>query len=97
MAGYVSNQRAASKYDMNRPRCESSPGHCQHTGKFDQVDCYLVGPGDDAVPGILDQHRSDHPVTAGLRGGMHRLPPANSLDDLNQQLEAAFGLSGKPG
>jgi len=28
---------------------------------------------------------------------MHRLPPANSLDDLNQQLEAAFGLSGKPG
>jgi len=54
---------------------------------FDQVDCYLIGPPDDALPGILKEYRSADPVTAWLCRGMHCLPPVRSREELQQQLE----------
>jgi uncharacterized protein YyaL (SSP411 family) len=52
----------------------------------DRVDCYLIGPPDETLPGILREYRSDEPVTAWLCRGMHCLPPVNSLEELEQQL-----------
>jgi uncharacterized protein YyaL (SSP411 family) len=53
----------------------------------DQVDCYLIGPPDESLPGILREYRSADPVTAWLCRGMHCLPPVGSREELERQLE----------
>jgi uncharacterized protein YyaL (SSP411 family) len=52
-----------------------------------QVDCYLIGPPNDALPGISGEYRSADPVTAWLYRGMHCLAPESSWEELQQQLE----------
>jgi uncharacterized protein YyaL (SSP411 family) len=52
-----------------------------------RVDCYLIGPSDAALPGILGAYRSDEPVTAWLCRGMHCLPPAHSREALKRLLD----------
>ncbi len=52
-----------------------------------QVDCYVVGPADGTLPGILREYQTDDPVTAWLCRGLHCLPPARSRDELEQLLE----------
>jgi hypothetical protein len=54
---------------------------------YDQVDCYLIGPPDDDLPGILPEYRSADPVTAWLCRGMHCLPPVSTWEELQQQLD----------
>ena len=53
----------------------------------DQVDCYLIGPPDDTLPGILGEYRTAEPVTAWTCRGLHCLPPVYSREELRQQLE----------
>ena len=52
-----------------------------------RVDCYLIGPADDSLPGILREYRSEDPVTAWLCRGMHCLPPVGSQEELEQLLK----------
>ena len=59
----------------------------------DQVDCYLIGPPDDSLPGILREYRSTAAVTAWLCQGVQCLPPVNSLGELEQQLASGFNLN----
>ena len=51
-----------------------------------RVDCYLIGPADRTLPGILREYHSDKPVTAWLCRGMHCLPPAHSREELEAML-----------
>ncbi|MEE4218945.1 MAG: thioredoxin domain-containing protein [Xanthomonadales bacterium] len=51
-----------------------------------RVDCYLIGPADPTLPGILGEYHSDKPVTAWLCRGMHCLPPAHSRQELEAML-----------
>ena len=52
-----------------------------------QVDCYVIGPADGTLPGILREYQTDDPVTAWLCRGLHCLPPVSSRDELEQLLE----------
>jgi uncharacterized protein YyaL (SSP411 family) len=52
-----------------------------------RLDCYLIGPADPTLPGILGDYRSDKPVTAWLCHGMHCLPPAYSRQELEKLLD----------
>ena len=52
-----------------------------------RVDCYLIGPADDSLPGILQNFRSDDPVTAWLCRGMNCLPPVRSQEELKTLLK----------
>jgi len=52
-----------------------------------QVDCYVVGPAVDGLPGILREFRSDQPVTAWLCRGMQCLPPVETLEDLDRLMD----------
>jgi uncharacterized protein YyaL (SSP411 family) len=52
-----------------------------------RVDCYLIGPADDSLPGILRNFRSDDPVTAWLCRGMNCLPPVRSQEELETLLK----------
>jgi hypothetical protein len=48
-----------------------------------RLDCYLVGPAVDGLPGILREFRTDQPATAWLCRGMQCLPPVHSADGLD--------------
>jgi uncharacterized protein YyaL (SSP411 family) len=52
-----------------------------------RVDCYLIGPPDPGLPGMLSGYRSAEPVTAWLCRGMHCLPPVHSRAELKSLLE----------
>ncbi len=52
-----------------------------------QVDCYVIGPADGTLPGILREYQTDDPVTAWLCRGLHCLPPVRSRDELEQLLK----------
>ncbi len=52
-----------------------------------RLDCYLIGPADRTLPGILRDYRGDGPVTAWLCRGLHCLPPAHSRDELQRLLD----------
>jgi uncharacterized protein YyaL (SSP411 family) len=49
-----------------------------------RLDCYLVGPAVDQLPGILREFRSDQPVTAWLCRGTQCLPPVHSQAELDR-------------
>jgi uncharacterized protein YyaL (SSP411 family) len=51
-----------------------------------RLDCYLVGPTVDRMPGMLREFRSDQPVTAWLCRGTQCLPPVHSQDDLDRMM-----------
>ncbi|NCF62062.1 MAG: DUF255 domain-containing protein [Gammaproteobacteria bacterium] len=59
----------------------------------DQVDCYLIGPPDESLPGILQAYHTTEPVTAWLCRGVQCLPPVHSLGELEQQLKNGFNLN----
>ncbi|HET6592174.1 MAG TPA: thioredoxin domain-containing protein [Xanthomonadales bacterium] len=52
-----------------------------------QVDCYVVGPAVDGLPGILSQFRSDRPVAAWLCRGTQCLPPVENQGDLDRLMD----------
>ena len=52
-----------------------------------RVDCYLLGPPDPDLPGLLAAYRSEEPVAAWLCRGMHCLPPVHSRAKLKSLLE----------
>jgi len=52
------------------------------------LDCYLVGPEVEDLPGMLCQFRTDQPVTAWLCRDMQCMPPVHSVDDLQRVLVA---------
>jgi uncharacterized protein YyaL (SSP411 family) len=54
-----------------------------------QVDCYMFGPEEDSLPGILREYRSESPVTAWLCRGMQCLSPVESREELKRQLETS--------
>jgi uncharacterized protein YyaL (SSP411 family) len=54
----------------------------------DRVDCYLIGPPDDTLPGILREFRTPEPATAWLCRGLQCLPPVHSAQALEALLEA---------
>ena len=64
---------------------ESRKARKRSVDACDQVDCYLIGPPDDALPGILGEYRSADPVTAWLCQGMHCLAPVSTREELQQQ------------
>ena len=68
----------------------SDPDRCRALKRWvdgrDRVDCYLVGPPDDTLPGILGGFRTDRPVTAWLCRGMQCLPPVEGQEELEQLL-----------
>ncbi len=53
----------------------------------DRLDCYLVSPMDNSLPGVLGQYCTGDPVTAWLCLGMQCLPPVNSRAELERLLE----------
>ena len=53
-----------------------------------RLDCYLIRPSDGELPGILENYRSDGPVTAWLCQGMQCLPPVSTKEELEQQLKS---------
>lgn len=52
-----------------------------------RVDCYLIAPADDALPGLLGEFRSKEPVTAWLCRGTQCLPPVHTEDELKRLLD----------
>jgi uncharacterized protein YyaL (SSP411 family) len=58
--------------------------------EHDQVDCYLIGPVDDTLPGILRQYRSTDPVTAWLCRGTRCLAPVQTRAALKEQMQSGF-------
>jgi uncharacterized protein YyaL (SSP411 family) len=52
-----------------------------------RVNCYMIGPGNGLLPGILGEFSADEPVTAWVCHGFKCLPPARSRDILEKQLE----------
>ena len=52
-----------------------------------RVDCYLVAPVDDSLPGVLGNYRSDEPATAWLCRGQQCLPPVQTREELERLLE----------
>jgi len=52
------------------------------------VDCYLVGPRVEDLPGMLRQFHTDHPVAAWLCHGRQCMPPVHSVDDLQRLVGA---------
>ena len=53
----------------------------------DRVDCYLLGPPDDRLPGVLGSYRTEEPATAWLCRGAQCLPPVHTVEDLAGQAE----------
>jgi len=51
-----------------------------------QVDCYLIGPENGKLPGILREYQSSKPATAWVCHGMQCMPAANSRELLKKQL-----------
>jgi uncharacterized protein YyaL (SSP411 family) len=51
-----------------------------------RLDCYLVGPTVDGLPGVLSEFRSERPVTAWLCRGTQCLPPVEARDELDRLL-----------
>jgi uncharacterized protein YyaL (SSP411 family) len=49
-----------------------------------RLDCYVVGPAVDPLPGILREFRSDQPATAWLCRGTQCLPPVHSTGELDR-------------
>ena len=49
-----------------------------------RLDCYVVGPAVDQLPGILREFRSDQPATAWVCRGTQCLPPVHGQDELDQ-------------
>jgi uncharacterized protein YyaL (SSP411 family) len=52
-----------------------------------RVDCYLIGPADTTLPGILSEYSSEESATAWLCRGMHCLPPVHTREQLRELLE----------
>ena len=52
-----------------------------------RVDCYLIEPTQDALPGMLDAYRSSEPVTAWLCRGTQCLPAVRTEDELKRLLD----------
>jgi uncharacterized protein YyaL (SSP411 family) len=51
-----------------------------------RLDCYLIGPEVDGLPGVLSEFRSAKPVTAWLCRGTQCLPPVETQDELGRLL-----------
>ena len=47
-----------------------------------RTDCYLIGPANDKLPGILREYRTEKPATAWLCRGTHCLPPVHTEEEL---------------
>ena len=52
-----------------------------------RTDCYLIGPPDDKLPGILREYRTQEPATAWLCRGKHCLPPVHTEEELEGLLD----------
>ncbi len=52
-----------------------------------RVDCYVIDQAKDSLPGILSEYRSSAPASAWVCYGMRCLPPTESREVLEQQLE----------
>ena len=52
-----------------------------------RVDCYLIAPADETLPGMLGALRSDEAVSAWLCRGTHCLPPVHTEDELKRLLD----------
>ena len=72
----------------------SDPALCRELKQWvdglDRVDCYLIEPPDDTLPGILREYRSDEALTAWLCHGTRCLPPVHSKAALKRQLMGGF-------
>ena len=51
-----------------------------------RTDCYLIGPPDDKLPGILREYRTQEPAAAWLCRGTHCLPPVHTEQELEELL-----------
>ena len=51
------------------------------------TDCYLIGPPDDKLPGILREYRTEEPATAWLCRGTQCLPPVHTEQELERLLD----------
>ena len=51
-----------------------------------RVDCYLIGPADATLPGVLGAYRDEASLTAWLCRGMQCMPPVHSREELETML-----------
>ena len=78
--------RPASKLVISGTQLEAGNAMKQWVERRYRLDCYLVGPTVDGLPGVLSEFRSDRPVTAWLCRGTQCLPPVETHDELDRLL-----------
>ncbi|MEJ2383964.1 MAG: thioredoxin domain-containing protein [Xanthomonadales bacterium] len=54
--------------------------------RYDRLDCYLLAPNDEDLPGNLGAYRTEQAVAAWLCRGMTCLPPVHTREELEELL-----------